>query len=210
MVRFPDPGDRNAIDPGCRRCPALVESRECIAWGNGPPDAALVVVGEAPAAGDPAADRWRGGNLTGLAYTSRHSGRRIRELLADVGFGHDRCYFTNAVKCFPADGDGDGRPPTTAELTNCRSHLREEVDYVGPGAIVPTGRHATASVLALDGRDLDTFLDRVLEPIRSDALGVPVVPLLHPSYQDVWIGELGFDPEGYRAAIAETLDGALA
>jgi DNA polymerase len=32
-----------------------------------------------------------------MAYTSRHSGRRIRELLAEAGYGHRNCYFTNAV-----------------------------------------------------------------------------------------------------------------
>ncbi len=206
MVRFPEPGEGNPIEPGCRRCPALAERRDCIAWGNGPLDAELLVVGEAPAAGDPAADRWRGGNLTGFAYTSRHSGRRIRELLAAAGYGHRRCYFTNAVKCFPADAAEDSRAPTASELGNCRPHLRTEVDTVEPGAVVPTGRHATESVLAFDGRTLDGFLDRVLEPIQSETLGVPVVPLLHPSYQDVWIAELGFEPEGYRAAIVETLD----
>ena len=208
MARFPDPGDRHAIESDCQRCDHLAECRERIAWGNGPLDADLVVVGEAPAAGDPAAERWRGGNLTGLAYTSRHSGRRIRDLLAAAGYGHGRCYFTNAVKCFPAGGAGDGREPTAEERANCRSHLCTELEAIDPGAVIPTGRHATASVLGLGG-GIDGFLDRILEPVESGSIGAPVVPLLHPSYQDVWIAELGFEPESYREAIAETLDTVL-
>jgi DNA polymerase len=203
---FPDADRRHPIEPGCTACPDLVDSRECIAWGNGPLDADLVVVGEAPAAGDPDADRWRGGNRTGLAYTSRHSGRRIRDLLADAGFGPERTYVTNAVKCFPSDGEGGNREPTADELANCRSHLREEIATVEPRAIVPTGRHATASVLAFDDVALDGFLERVLEPVESDALGTTVVPLLHPSYQDVWIGRLGFSAGGYLAAVADVLE----
>ncbi len=85
MTAFPDPDDRLVVEPGCERCPELVDYRERIAWGNGPTDADVVVVGEAPASGEPDAESWRGGNWTGLAYTSRHSGRRIRALLADAG-----------------------------------------------------------------------------------------------------------------------------
>jgi uracil-DNA glycosylase len=59
MARFPDHDSRNVLAEDCRRCPALVEARERISWGNGPLDAALVVVGEAPGAGDPDADSYR-------------------------------------------------------------------------------------------------------------------------------------------------------
>lgn len=82
--------------PSCERFPALIGGRECISWENGPRDATLLVVGEAPGAGNPEAEQWRGGNWTELAYTSRHSGWRIRDLLADAGFDGD-CDFTNAV-----------------------------------------------------------------------------------------------------------------
>ncbi|WP_338740720.1 hypothetical protein [Haloplanus salilacus] len=81
----PDPDDALVLAPDCRRCPALVEARDRIAWGNGPRDAAVMVVGEAPAAGDQTDDDWPGGNRSGLAYTSRHSGRWIRSLLAAHG-----------------------------------------------------------------------------------------------------------------------------
>ncbi|MEF8786975.1 MAG: uracil-DNA glycosylase family protein [Haloarculaceae archaeon] len=201
MARFPDSPNQLAED--CQRCPALVEHRECISWGNGPRDASIVVVGEAPGAGDPNADRWRGGNWTGMAYTSRHSGRRVRDLLADASFPD--CYFTNAVKCFPADGKGSNREPTPEERANCRPYLRSEIEQVDPDAVVTTGKHATKSVLALTDHALDGFLDSVLEPLACSALGVTVVPLLHPSYQDVWIPRIGHTPDSYREAVAETL-----
>jgi DNA polymerase len=95
VPEFPDPETRNALAADCRRCPALVEARNCISWGQGSLDADLVVVGEAPGAGDPEAETWRGGNHTGMAYTTRHSGRRVRELAADLGFPD--AYVTNAV-----------------------------------------------------------------------------------------------------------------
>jgi hypothetical protein len=71
--------------------------------------------------------------------------------------------------------------------------------------VVPTGKHATSSVLALADRTVEGFLDRVLDPVECPGLGVTVLPLLHPSYQDVWIPRLGHDADSYRSAIEGTL-----
>lgn len=227
---FPD--DRYVLDPGCGRCPALVDCRMQITWGNGPIDADVMVVGEAPAAGEPDAERWRGGNLTGYAYTSRHSGRRVRRLFAECGYA-DRVFFTNAVKCFPRDPDADGetnREPTDEELAACRDHLKSELDRVAPAVVCPTGSHATESVLALANSGVDDvadgFLDCVLDPIPIDvgdvadahggrdpadsATGLTVLPLLHPSYRDVWAARLGYaDGDAYREAVADALDACM-
>ena len=203
MPSYPEEG--NPLAPGCERCPDLVESRERISWGNGPVDAAVFVVGEAPGAGDPDAEQWQGGNWTGLAYTSRHSGRRIRELIETVGYGED-CYFTNAVKCFPADGEGSNREPTAEERANCRPYLREEIEQVDPVVVVPTGKHATKSVLALADRSVEGFLETVLEPLECPTLGTTVLPLVHPSYQEIWISRLGYTAESYREQFETLLD----
>lgn len=201
MPSFPDPDDRNVLEPGCARCPELADARDRIAWGNGPQDADVMVVGEAPGAGTPAADRWRGGNRTGLAYTTRHSGRRIRTLLEEIGYG-DRTYYTNAVKCFPADRAGSNREPTDAELDACRGHLRTEIETIDPAILIPTGKHATATLLAFEGRTIDGFLELVLDPLDLPSLGLPALPILHPSYQNVWIDRLGYDEQTYRREFA--------
>ena len=201
MPTYPDPERQHELAADCQRCPALVESRECISWGNGPLDATVLVVGEAPGAGDSDADRWQGGNWTGLAYTSRHSGRTIRDLLAEAGYGREDCYFTNAVKCFPSDGEGSNREPTAEERANCRPYLRSEIETVDPDVLVPTGKHATNSVFAIEGISLDGFLDTVLEPVSCPDLGTTALPLLHPSYQNIWIPRVGHTLESYREAI---------
>jgi uracil-DNA glycosylase family 4 len=205
MPRVPDADDRNVLAEDCRRCPALVECRERISWGVGSLDARIVVVGEAPGAGDPDGDRWRGGNHTGMAYTSRHSGRRIRSLFESLGYAPDELYFTNAVKCFPGDGEGSNREPTETERANCRPYLLEEIGTVDPACLVPTGRHATESLCSAAGRPLEGFLDAVLEPIETERFP-PIVPLLHPSYRDVWAGRLGYDADGYERAVGEALE----
>jgi len=206
MPTYPDPDSANVLEPACARCPALVESRERISWGNGPTDAPIVVVGEAPGAGTPDADRWRGGNWTGLAYTTRHSGRLIRDLFEALGYGPDEVYYTNAVNCFPEGPDGSNREPTREERSNCASHLRAELRQIEPAVVVTTGKHATRTVLEEEGVELDGFLDAVLDPIACPTLGVTVLPVLHPSYQNVWLARLGYDRESYVAAIGERLD----
>jgi uracil-DNA glycosylase family 4 len=199
---YPDPARRNPVAAGCERCPALVGCRTEISHGVGPTDAALVVVGEAPGAGAPEADRWKGGNLTGLAYTTRNSGRKVRRLVADAGFADD-AYYTNAVKCFPCDGTGSNREPTPGERANCRPYLREELAAVDPDAVLATGKHATASVFAMVDRTLEGFLESVLDPVETP-LGT-VVPLLHPSYQEVWLSRLDHTRESYLAALQDVL-----
>lgn len=203
-VTFPDPEDRNPLAGDCERCPDLVESRNRISWGVGSLDAAIVVVGEAPGAGTPDADRWKGGNHTGMAYTARHSGRRIRGLFESLGYAPETLYFTNAVKCFPSDGDGSNREPTAEERANCRPYLLAEIEAIGPACVVPTGRHATESLLSAADRSLEGFLDVVLEPIEIDRFP-PLLPVLHPSYQEVWIDRLGYDTETYERAIGDAL-----
>jgi uracil-DNA glycosylase family 4 len=162
----------------------------------------VVVVGEAPGAGDPDAERWKGGNWTGMAYTSRHSGRRVRATMERAGV---EAYYTNAVKCYPADGDGGNREPTDEERANCRPYLLEEVTAVDPECVAATGSHATRSLLAVEGRSVDSFLDLVLEPQDCPALGAPVLPLLHPSYREVWVARLGYSEAGYLDAVTRQL-----
>lgn len=206
---FPEPDSAFVIEPDCAQCPALAECRNHIAWGNGPLDADVLVVGEAPGAGNPEADRWQGGNWTGMAYTAKHSGRRIRETMATVGYPDS--FYTNAVNCFPADPEdpSTNREPSAAELANCRAHLRTELDRIEPAAVVTTGKHATASMLAFEDETVAGFVDSVLEPRPLDSLDVTLVPVLHPAYRDVWLSRLGYEKEDYLAELGRVLDGIV-
>lgn len=210
MVEFPDPETRNVLAPECSRCPALVDSRERIAWGNGSREADVMIVGEAPASGDPSAPRWQGGNWTGMAYTGQHSGKLIRTMFEALGYGPDDVYVTNAVKCFPSDGTGSNREPSKAERDTCFSHLLTELKEVNPTVVVTTGKHATMACLDHENRPLERFLDAVLTPIECPRLAVTLLPLLHPSYQHVWLTRLDYTYDAYIDEIDDTLDSLLA
>ena len=206
---YPDPASANVLEAGCARCPELVEGRERISWGNGALDAEVMVVGEAPGTGTPDADRWRGGNWTGLAYTAQHSGRIVRSMFEELGYGADDLYVTNAVKCLPSDGSGGNREPTSAELDTCFTHLRAELEQVEPTALVTTGKHATQIVLEQEGLELSGFVDAVLEPVSCPGLGTTALPILHPAYQHVWRSRLGYDADEYVEAIGSALSEIL-
>lgn len=207
---YPDPKSANVLEQDCTRCPALVENRERISWGNGSLEADVMVVGEAPGAGNPGADRWRGGNWTGLAYTARHSGRLIRSAFESLGFGPEDLYVTNAVKCFPSDGEGGNREPSAEELATCFDHLATEIGQVDPAVLVSTGRHATRVVLEREGIELDGFVDSILDPVECPSLDTTVLPVLHPAYQHVWLSRLGYDGDEYREELGRQIGDVLA
>ncbi|MDX3581579.1 uracil-DNA glycosylase [Streptomyces europaeiscabiei] len=134
---------------GCRACPRLVEWREEVArtkraafagqeyWGRpvpgfGPPDAALLIVGLAPAA--------HGANRTGRMFTGDRSGDVLYAALHDVGLasrgtavGVDdglELYgvrITSPVHCAPP-----ANKPTPEERNTCRPWLVRELELLRP------------------------------------------------------------------------------
>ncbi|MBK1785574.1 uracil-DNA glycosylase [Prauserella cavernicola] len=133
----------------CRACPRLVEWREHIAevkrasyahetyWGRpvpgfGPADAALGVVGLAPAA--------HGGNRTGRMFTGDRSGDVLFQALYDVGLASQPTSvhrddgltlrgtrITAPVHCAPP-----ANKPTPAERDTCGAWLTRELDLLKP------------------------------------------------------------------------------
>ncbi|MGA9401594.1 uracil-DNA glycosylase family protein, partial [Haladaptatus sp.] len=112
---------------------------------------------------------------------------------------------TNAVKCFPEGDDGSNREPRAEELANCFDHLRTEIERVDPSVVVTTGKHATKLLFDFESIRMNGFLERVLSPVECERLGVTVLPLLHPSYENVWRKRLGYDRPEYVAAIGSEL-----
>ncbi len=139
----------DAAVSGCRACPRLVRWREDVArtkraafrdetyWGRpvpgfGPPDAALAIVGLAPAA--------HGGNRTGRMFTGDRSGDVLFQALYDVGLASQPesthlgdglelrgTRVTAPVHCAPPENK-----PTPAERDACRPWLARELELLRP------------------------------------------------------------------------------
>ncbi|AAG20230.1 MULTISPECIES: uracil-DNA glycosylase [Halobacterium] len=128
-----DTMDGAAVTACCTRCDALVESRSQVVNGDGPSDADVLFIGEAPGATE---------DDTGVPFVGR-SGDVLDDELAAAGLAREDVRITNCVRCRPPDN----RDPHSEELANCRSHLVAEVDSVDPAVIVTLGKVPSEHVL---------------------------------------------------------------
>ena len=153
----------------CRRC-GLWRHATQVVFGEGEPEARLMVVGEQP--GD-VEDR-AGRPFVGPA------GRLLRELFMETGLEERDVYVTNAVKHFKFEQRGPRRihdKPGWIEIRACDHWLRIELSIVRPVLLVCLGATATQALLGKDAR-VTRLRGRVLE---DTGLPCPVVVTIHPS-----------------------------
>jgi DNA polymerase len=108
----------------------ICQSATHLVPGEGPLDAPLVLVGEAPGATEDA---------QGRPFVGR-AGRLLDELLAVAGIARESAYVTNVVKARPPGN----RDPRAAEVAHHLPWLEAELALVKPRLVVPLGRHALA------------------------------------------------------------------
>jgi len=113
----------------CQRC-ALSSGRRNAVPGEGPENADIMFVGEAPGFHE---DR-QGKPFVGAA------GHFLNELLASIGLGREDVYICNVLKCRPPDN----RDPKAEEIEACRPFLDRQIELVAPKMIVTLGRFSMA------------------------------------------------------------------
>lgn len=147
---------------GCTRC-RLSKNRTQVVFSDGPRDARLMVVGEAPGANE---DR------TGLPFVGA-AGKYLDLLLATVGLGREESvYIANVLKCRPP-GNRDPKPD---EIETCSPYLRKQIDLVQPEVLLAVG---SFSGKLLTGRD-KVSLGKLRGEVHSYH-GVPLVVTYHPA-----------------------------
>jgi DNA polymerase len=128
----------------CRGCPLFAPATQVV-FGEGPPDARIVLVGEQP--GD-AEDR-AGRPFVGPA------GQVLDRALAAAGIPRDEVYITNAVKHFSFEPRGKRRihqTPRLSEMQACRPWLEAELQAVRPATVVALGSTAARALLGPQAR----------------------------------------------------------
>jgi uracil-DNA glycosylase family protein len=126
---------------GCRGCD-LYENATQAVFGEGPPSARVVLVGEQP--GDQE-DR-RGTPFVGPA------GNLLDKALVDAGIARTDAYVTNAVKHFKFTQPAPGKrrihaKPDAWEVSACRPWLTAELALLTPQVVVALGATAAQSLL---------------------------------------------------------------
>jgi DNA polymerase len=123
----------------CRGCPLYADATQTV-FGEGPPDARLVFVGEQP--GDQE-------DLAGHPFVGP-AGDVFAEALAEAGIDRSQVYVTNTVKHFKWTPRGKRRlhaKPNSREIYACRPWLEAELEVIRPQALVLLGATAAQAIL---------------------------------------------------------------
>jgi DNA polymerase len=143
----------------CTKCD-LSQSRTNAVPGEGPENAEIMFIGEAPGFHE---DR-QGRPFVGAA------GQYLDELLGLIGVDRSKVYITNVVKCRPPGN----RDPLPHEMEACRPYLDRQIELIRPKVIVTISRFAM----------MRWFPDRKISEIHGKPKrfgDLVVVPMYHPA-----------------------------
>jgi DNA polymerase len=152
----------------CRACPLWKDATQTV-FGEGPPNADVMFVGEQP--GD-REDR-EGRPFVGPA------GLLLDKALVEAGVDRKRVYVTNAVKHFKFEPRGKRRlhkRPNASEIKICRRWLFEEIEAISPRLIVALGATAAQGLV---GKAIPVQSNR--GSVLTAENGLRVFMTIHPS-----------------------------
>ena len=156
------------ISQACKACDLYKRGTQTV-FGEGPPRADVMMVGEQP--GD--AEDIAGHPFVGPA------GRLLDRALDEAGIERSHVYVTNVVKHFKWEARGKRRihsKPNAAEIGACRPWLETEIALVKPRILVCLGATAAQALL---GRGFKVTRQ------RGEFVASPLAPLatatVHPS-----------------------------
>jgi uracil-DNA glycosylase family protein len=153
----------------CHACPLWKDATQTV-FGEGPPHAPIMLVGEQP--GDKE-------DIAGHPFVGP-AGQMLDRALADAGVDRDKVYVTNAVKHFKFVPRGKIRlhqKPTTPEINACRPWYERERAAIKPHLVVALGTTAAQSVLG-KATPIGKSRGRLLD--LDD--GTKALVTVHPSY----------------------------
>ncbi|MCU0519108.1 MAG: uracil-DNA glycosylase [Anaerolineae bacterium] len=143
----------------CTACP-LHRGRTNAVPGDGPADALIMFVGEAPGFHE---------DQQGVPFVGA-AGRLLNELLEKSGIARRQVFITNVIKCRPPGN----RDPEVDEVTACKHFLDSQIEIIAPKVIVTLGRHSMARAFP------ETKISQIHGQPRS-AAGQIYFPMYHPA-----------------------------
>jgi uracil-DNA glycosylase len=156
----------------CVRCPAMCERAAVLSELNGPVNARVIFIGEAP--GRKGADRTR------IPFSGDQSGKNFDRFLASIGLARSNIFITSAALCNPRTESGANRRPSAKELRNCSSFLRRTIELISPRIVVTLGGVALEALKLVHYHEF-TLRDDAAKVRRWN--GRLLIPLYHPSPQ---------------------------
>ena len=111
----------------CSRCPLHVGRTHAVP-GDGPANATLMFIGEAPGFHE---------DQQGIPFVGA-AGKFLNELLEKAGIDRGVVYITNVIKCRPPGN----RDPLIEEVEVCTPYLDQQIETINPQVIITLGRHS--------------------------------------------------------------------
>ena len=156
----------------CVRCPAMCARAAVLTELNGPVDARVMFIGEAP--GRKGADRTR------VPFSGDQSGRNFDRFLESIELPRSQIFITSAALCNPRSASGANRRPSSTEIRNCSDFLTRTIDLVQPQVIVTLGTVALEALKLIHYHEFTLKNDAAKVRRWNDRL---LIPLYHPSPQ---------------------------
>lgn len=144
----------------CTSC-ELSKTRQQAVPGEGPADAAIMFIGEAPGKRE---------DETGAPFVGA-AGRLLNRLLAQAGIDRDEVFITSILKCRPPGN----RNPRPEEIAACSEHLQAQITAINPRVICPLGNFA---LKALVGSEYSITESRGKPLLRHGRI---YLPMFHPA-----------------------------
>ncbi len=159
---------RDTKAEGCTRC-GLHRNRTRVVFGEGPEDADILIIGDAPS---DAEDEY------GLPFKGK-PGALLDNLLKRAGVPRETVYLATVVKCRTPEG----RQPEEDEVQSCAVFLHLQIRLIRPKVIVAVGEFAGQLLADEVGTPLKTLRNRVWEyENKVTGYKCPVMVTYHPKW----------------------------
>ncbi len=154
----------------CRRCD-LHQNRIRGVPGEGPVDADIVIIGEAPGKNENLSKK--GSPFIGKA------GRILDEILEAAKISRGDCFVTNMVKCWPGEGNPD---PTPEEIEACSVWMDRQLLQIQPRGIITFGRFSTGKFLEFPKGGIGRIQGAITRKWWDEDNPCYIMPIYHPAY----------------------------
>lgn len=138
-----------------------------LVFADGNPQAAIMLVGEAPG---------REEDLEGIPFIGR-SGQLLDRMLAAIGLDRQSVYIANTIPWRPPGN----RTPTPLETEICRPFFERQIELANPKLLVALGGPA-AKALTNAPEGILRLRGNWKTHLTGSGNQIPVMPTLHPAY----------------------------
>lgn len=148
----------------CKKCKLYEGIKSPCMRGRGNINAKILILGEAPGKLE---------NEQGVPFVGK-SGQFFQEKINSIGLD---CFISNAVRCWPHDGDKN-KTPTPKEIEYCKPFTLDLIDTMKPKVILAVGKIALQQLIKTN-MNMEVAHGKCF---YYPELNTTIIPTFHPAY----------------------------